>query len=290
MWFTLALASAALAAVRRVGEKRLLASLDQFTLGWLVQATSLPLLVVIMLIAGQVLNPLTLGTKFWWPFLIGTVFFYPVNTWLFYGALKHGELSKVLPVQSIMPALSLLLSFLILGELPAPAAFFGIGFIVVGLYILNMSGLRLHNPIRPFVESKASLYMLGSTTAVALIAPVDKLAVQASNPTFYAVASTIVGAVLLYVIAKIRKKPGQTNLKPILGSAISIGIIQGLSFVTFVGALAFGPASYIVAVKSSSALMGAALGIIYLREPLTRAKSISFALILAGLALVAFGI
>ena len=109
MWFTMALLSAVLAGIRRSGEKRLLSKIDHFTLGWMVQLASLPVALIALWVTHGWLNPLHPGGGFWWPLMAVTVLFYSVNTWLFYKALRQGELSKLLPVQSSMLLLTMLL-------------------------------------------------------------------------------------------------------------------------------------------------------------------------------------
>jgi uncharacterized membrane protein len=286
MWFIMALLSAVLAGIRRSGEKSLLSKLDHFTLGWLVQLASLPFVVGALLVTHSWLNPLHLGGQFWWPLGAVTILFYPVNTWLFYKALHGGELSKVLPVQSIMPMLTMFLSWVLIREAPTTMAVLGIALIVLGLYVINLNGKKLHNPFRPFLEDKSTLYMLGSTAAVALVGPLDKLAVNASNPLFYTMASTAGAVAMLFTIAKLG---GQTTegIGGYSRSLLTIGALQGSAYAAFIIALSLGPVAYVNSVKSGGVLIGAVSGIIWLKEPITRYKITSFALIAAGTTLLA---
>lgn len=286
MWFFLALLSAVLGGVRRSSEKRLLSNVNHFTLGWAVQAFSLPICLAMLLISGSLLNPLHLGLGFWLPLLFVVTVFYPVNTWLFYKALKEGELSKVLPIQSLMPVFSLILAWLLVDEVPTTVAVYGILLICAGLYILNMKGKKLHNPLQPFREDKSTLYMLGSTLAVALVAPLDKIAINASNPLFYTAISTAGAAGILYVIARYFKQ-GSFGLKKNWRSLTGIGLLQGSAYATFIVALSLGPVAYVNATKSSGVLFGALAGTLFLKESFTRTKLIAFILIAVGLGVLA---
>jgi transporter family protein len=178
MWFIFALASALLAGFRRTGEKRLLTTFDHFTLGYLMQLLSLPIGIGALFAFHQAINPFALGPDFWLLLLFDSLVFYPVNTWLFYKALKQGELSKVMPVQSLGPVVTVLFALVILHEIPSALALAAIVLIVSGLYILNLKGNKPHNPLKPFMEHKASLYMLGSTLAIALTVPIEKLCIR----------------------------------------------------------------------------------------------------------------
>jgi uncharacterized membrane protein len=287
MWFILALASAALSAFRRVGEKKLLTRIDNFTLGWLVQLASLPLLIIILISTSKVPNPLHLGPNFWLPFLGVTLIFYPLNTWLFYSALNKGALSEVLPVQSLLPALTMILGYIVLRERPASLSVLGAVVVVIGLYVLNMTGKTFHNPFRSFTRGAASFYMLASTCAVALVTPIDKIAIQASNPIFFTVTTTLGATIVLYIIASYRDKTVHIDLRGSFGALAGIGSVQGLSFAAYIGALSLASVGSVGAVKSTGALIGAIAGIIFLKEPITWQKSVAFILILIGLVAIA---
>lgn len=288
MWFFLALISAVFGGIRRSGEKRLLSSINHFAVGWAVQLFSLPISFVTMLVFGSILNPLQLGFNFWLPLLVVVLVFYPVNTWLFYKALHSGELSKVLPVQSLMPVLSLVLAWCILGELPTLLASIGVFIICTGLYVLHMNGKKLHNPLQPFLEDKSSLYMLGSTLAVALVAPLDKMAIEASNPLFFTVISTAGAAAILFIIAKFLKQD-KIAITSKWRALTGVGLLQGAAYASYIFALSFGPVAYVNAVKSGGVLIGALAGIIFLHEKLTQTKIIAFILLALGLGILAIG-
>jgi transporter family protein len=286
MWFLLALSSAVLAGVRRTGEKRLLHQINQFTLGWIIQLLSLPVIFSSLLVTGTFLNPMSLGIYFWLPILFGMVVFYPLNTLLVGRAIKHGELSKVLPIQSFGPVLATVFGLLLLRQVPSALALLAIGLVSAGLYVLNMQGKTLHNPLRPFLEDKASLYMLLSTALIAITVPIDTIAIKASTPATYAIVSTISAALILYVTARLAHKDSLPPRK--LWKSLSIlGTMQGAAYIAIVIALTLGPVAYISAVKSSGILIGAVTGVVVLKEKLTKQKVISFALIGIGLTILA---
>lgn len=286
MWFLLALSSAILAGVRRTGEKQLLHQINQFTLGWIIQLLSLPVILASLLVTGQLLNPLHLGLSFWIPIMIGMILFYPLNTFFLGRAIKHGELSKVLPIQSFGPILTIVFGLLFLHQVPSKFALLAIGFVSAGLYVLNIQRRSLHNPLRPFMEDRASLYMFLSTVLVAAIVPIDTIAINASTPATYAVVSTASAAIILYLTAKIAHRATLSPAKHWRSLSI-LGTMQGAAYITVVIALTLGPAAYISAVKSSGILIGAITGLIVLKERLTMQKGISFGLIGIGLAILA---
>lgn len=286
MWFLLALTSAILAGVRRTGEKQLLHQINQFTLGWVIQLLSLPAIVASLLVTGALVNPLTLGYNFWLPIIFGMIIFYPLNTFLLGRAIKHGELSKVLPVQSLGPVLTIIFGLAILHQSPTALALAAICLVSLGVYVLNMQGRSFHNPLRPFMQDGASLNMLLSTALVAVMVPIDIIAIKASTPATYAIVSTASAAIILYASARLAHKDSMPLVR--LWRQLSIlGTMQGAAYITVIIALTLGPAAYISAVKSSGILIGALTGVVILKEKLTIQKMISFTSIGLGLVILA---
>jgi len=247
---------------------------------------SLPVILASLLVTGKFLNPINLGLHFWLPILFDMIVFYPLNALLMGRAIKHGELSKVLPIQSFGPILTILFGLLFLRQVPSIIAVLAIGLVSLGLYVLNMQGKSLHNPLKPFMEDSASLYMLLATAMVALTVPIDTIAIKASSPATYAVVSTAGAALILYITARLTHKESMPPLR--LGKSLLIlGTMQGAAYITVVIALTIGPVAYISAVKSSGILIGAVTGVVILKEKLTAQKICSFALIGIGLVVLA---
>lgn len=56
---------------------------------------------------------------------------------LFYNALKEGDVSKVVPVAGAYPLIAFVMGVLILGEQITLAKSFGIGFVLLGIFLLR---------------------------------------------------------------------------------------------------------------------------------------------------------
>lgn len=289
MWIIWALFSAILVATRRPFEKKLIGQLHNFTYGFLVQCISIPILLAIVLFSNRMLNPFDLGTAFWLPILIVSVGFYPLNTFLYKHAIKDGELSKVLPLQSLWPVFALLLAWLTLGEVPGAVASAGVMLTVLGIYALGLKGRRLHHPLQPFREDRSSSAMLAGVLLVSLVSILDKVAIQASDPMFYSLASTTGAALTLFVAMCISKQKVTVGLRPLAKQLGVVGALQSTTYVTYLLAVASGPIAYVSALRSTNILMASLIGIVILREKLTKPKIASLALIIAGAVLLTFG-
>lgn len=290
MWFLYALASALFASVRRTNEKQLSHKLNHFTIGWTVQLAALPVLLVSLLAVGPVLNPLTLGWDFWLPTLLIWVGFYPLNTFLYINAFKHGELSKILPLSSLGPVFSLLLGWIFLSQAPSLIATIAIGIIVIGVYVLNLKGRYLHNPLAVFTADKANLYTLLGLIMVTIAGVLDKKAIDASSPIYYSFVSTLGAVVALYVAAKMTRVSEPSQVRKYSKSLLITGTLFGLSYGAYTLALASGPLAYVTALRSGSALLiGSIIGFWFLKESFTKPKFAALILILTGSTLLALG-
>lgn len=289
MWILWALLSALLAATRRTQEKQLTHHLNHFTIAFVAQLLSLPVIVLALILHGGFINPLHLGMNFWLPLIVVCVGFYPLNAFLYLQAVKHSELSKVLPIQCLWPVFSLAPAWLTLGEIPTIISTIGILLSVLGVYVLGMKSNVLHHPLQPFREEQGSRYMLFAVMLVTLAGILDKVAINASNAVYYGFASTAGAVVVLFVTLCIYRINEFTELKKNVKNLSMIGTLQGSSYTTYLLAISAGPIAYVAAIRSSNVLIGSLLGILILKETLTVYKVVSLALMLVGGALLAVG-
>ncbi|MDB5166593.1 MAG: protein of unknown function transrane [Candidatus Saccharibacteria bacterium] len=289
MWILWALLSALFAATRRTQEKQLTHHLNHFTIAFVVQLLSLPIILLALILHGGFINPLHLGLNFWLPLIVVCIGFYPLNAFLYLQAVKHSELSKVLPIQSLWPVFSLLPAWLTLGEIPTIISTVGILLTVLGVYVLGMKSNVLYHPLQPFREEQGSRYMLFAVMLVTLAGVLDKVAINASNAVYYSFTSTVGAVVALFVTLCIYKINEFTELKNNVKNLGVIGTLQGSSYTTYLLALSAGPIAYVAAIRSSNVLLGSLLGIVVLKEKLTAYKIVSFTLILVGGTLLALG-
>ena len=289
MWVFWALLSAILVASRRPFEKKVINQLHHFTYGFLVQCVSLPILATIVIINGKLLNPLILGTRFWVPLIIISIGFPPLNTYLYKHAIKNGELSKVLPIQSLWPVLTLLLAWITLGEKPSIIASGGVLLTVLGIYALGLKGKRLHHPLQPFREDSSSRAMLASVLLITAVGIFEKIAVKESNPLFYSLSSSIGALLTLSVAMRISKQRITASMRPFAKKLCLIGSLQSTTYATYLLAIASGPIAYVSALRGTNILFGSILGVLIFKDKLTKSNVISFALIIAGAIGLALG-
>ena len=255
MWFIFALLSAVFASARKASEKQLSHQLNHFTTGWTIQLFALPLLLVALLISGELYNPLQLGADFWIPTVIVWLGFYPLSVYLYFNALKHGELSKTIPLQSLGPVMALGLAWLLLGEQPSLAAFIGIATVMAGVYMLNVKDSWRHNPLKIFTADKANLYTLCNLLLISLVAVLDKMAIDASGPVYFSFVSTVGAVVVLYATALIFKVRELHLVRRHFKSLNIAGTLFGGGYLLYLLAIAQAPLAYVAASGAAAMLL-----------------------------------
>lgn len=203
--------------------------------------------------------------------------------------IKDGELSKVLPLQSLWPVFALLLAWLTLGEVPTVLAAVGVFLTVFGVYVLGLRGRRLHHPLQPFREDRSSLAMLCNVALVTVVSILDKVAIQASSPLFYAFASSVGASTVLFVAMRLSNRRLRTDVSRYILRLVLISGLQASTYITYLLAVAVGPIAYVSALRGSNILMGSVLGVIIFNEKFTTPKKLSLVLIILGSILLTLG-
>lgn len=286
MWYLYALLSACSSTLRRAGDKQLAHKLNYLTLGWAQQLCSLPIIILSLILFGEFINPLTLGAEFWLPTVAYAAILYPLFLYFYINSIKHGELSRVLPIQSLTPICVMITARIFINQTPTPLAVLGMLIVVLGVYVLNLKGRYLHNPLKVFSGDKANLFMLASIVLTAFAGVCDKVAIRASNPVYYTLINTCISLVVLLCISSVMKVNVMSTLKKLSKPLLASGTLSGTSFLLYVFALQIGPLAYVSTIKSTSILLGSIVGFVYFKERVTNIKIVALLLITTGLAIL----
>lgn len=162
----------------------------------------------------------------------------------------------------------------------------GIVVVVSGVYVLNLKGRYLHNPLDMLRKDKASLYMLLNLMLIAFAGVLNSISIRASEPIYYSFISTIGAVPVLYTCARLSKATDNAEMKQNIIPLSIAGSIFGASFVTNMLAISLGPLAYVSTIRSSSALISAVLAVLYLKETLTKPKLAALILITVGSTIV----
>jgi len=263
IWIIFATLTALFESLKDVASKRGLKILDEYVVAWSMIFFTLPLMLPLL---GIIEIP-QLGKNFIWALLAGGTF-NVVSMLLYIRAIKLADLSLAVPLVTFTPLFLLVTSPLIVGERPTTMDAVGIVCIVIGSYILNFKKQEqgYFAPFRALLKEKGSQLMLLVAFIWSLSSTVDKVGVQNSSPTFWAIAnySYIAAGMLPIMLYKSRNSLKQVvqNL-PIL---VPIGFLQGLVVLCQMQAISLTLVAHVISIKRMSALLSVIWGHLIFKE------------------------
>lgn len=286
MWFFFALASALFYSFRGILEKRIIRSTNKYVLGFAIRFFALPFFFIPFFIQPTLLSPIThLNQQFWFALFMVCCVGTPIETVFYYEALKEEEVSLVLPILSLAPALTILWGSLFLKEIPTIAGILGILFVSLGIYALKIGRARdgLLAPIHHLKNNRAVRLMFVVMTSISFGSIFDKMGVTNSNAFFYSAANYTGVSLVLYILVVIKARKHLGDLKKQIVPFATIGIfVAGYTFLYSL-ALSSGFASYVIGIKNASILFTIIFGIVFLREKEKWSKILAGLLIFIGL-------
>lgn len=245
--------------------KKNTAKFNLLTVTWAWQVFSLIILAPALLLTGVP----HLGDSFWWSALLKI--FIQIVALLFYtAALQKTDLSLALPMLAFTPAVTMVISYFMNGDVPSSLGIIGVLLIMSGAYLLNITKRKgdVLAPLRAVFENKGVFYMLLVSMLWGVTTSLDKTAVRNSGPVFYSFFVTVIISILLTPIALLRYKKEffkvftTSNLK----SLIPIGILEGTVQLAQMTAVSLTLAAYVIAIKRSSIIISSILGYLVFKE------------------------
>jgi drug/metabolite transporter (DMT)-like permease len=219
------------------------------------------------------------------PYMIATGIIHALYFGLLARAYECGEISVVYPVaRGSGIGLTALLAWVLLKENISVTGLMGIGCVFSGVIAMGMPVLARGKTGKGYGRA---LWVGLSITAYSLV---DKIGVTTVSPVLYIWFMFFIAAVVMVPFIMGRNgadiiSTARTTIGPVL--IIGGGSIGTYLMILF--ALTVAPVSYIVAAREIAVVIGAALGIIFLNERLTREKILAVVVITTGLMLIKVG-
>jgi drug/metabolite transporter (DMT)-like permease len=221
-----------------------------------------------------------------WPFLAAS---WLVNCVYFYFLIRayRGDLSLAYPVaRGVAPLFVLGLSAAFVGEVPSAAGIAGVALISLAILAL-VSGRGITR------EHRATfLWACGVGLTIAVYTLVDGLGGRRSgNPVGYVAALNILTG-LAVCSAAVATKGGAAvtaALRSHWPRATLGGSLILFAYMIVVYALTLSPMAQIAALRESSVIFAAIMGVIFLREPFGGRRILAAAVLAVGIILVALG-
>lgn len=216
------------------------------------------------------------------PVLMSTVIHFAYYTFMFQ-AYRLGDLSQVYPIsRGMAPALVAFGTYMILGETLNGMQLAGIGLVTLGIVTLALQRGAAHSSRKAIGVA----VLLGLSIAAYSVA--DGVGVRWSqSPTGYMgwlffLESPVVAAILWS-----RRRNGQ----PFDKRSFGIGLVGGLFAVTAYGVVLYAktiaPVGAVSAVRESSVIIAALIGVVFFGERPWRGRLLSAAIVAAGVIVLA---
>lgn len=203
-------------------------------------------------------------------------------SWIcYFRALQLGTVNKVTPIDKSSTVLTMLLSFLFLGEAISFPMLAGMVLIGTGTFFM----IQKKEEEKKEVKSRAWLvYAFLSAVFASLTAILGKVGVQGIDSTLGTAIRTVFVLIMAWVIVFMQKK--QSLIKKIdKKSWIFIGLsglTTGLSWLCYYRALQDGKASIVVPIDKLSIVPTILFSYLFLKEKLSRAQLLGLAAIVGG--------
>ncbi|MDR0490405.1 MAG: EamA family transporter [Oscillospiraceae bacterium] len=204
------------------------------------------------------------------------------GSWLcYFKALQTGDVNKVVPVDKSSTVLTMLLSFIFLGEAATPVKVCAMALIGLGAYLMIERKRNASTIVKGY---KWLIYAILSAIFASLTAILGKIGITGVESNLGTAIRTVVVLIMAWLIVLAQGK--HRELKRIDKRSWAFiclsGLATGLSWLCYYRALQEGPASVVVPIDKLSILVTVTFGYFVLHEKLKRKSAVGLFLLVAG--------
>lgn len=239
-----------------------LKNVDSLIVAWVHYAFALPFLAVLLYFN----YPQKISSDVYWIAALNGMLLI-LTTYMLVKALQTSKLSVSLPMLSLTPLFLVVISYIMLKEMPTNAGLIGIILIVVGAYIVNIkNGKGFLEPFKSLFTVKGSVYVIIVAFIWSITANLFKMGIIASNAVYFTVlVYFFISLVMLPLFfVKYGEKLAQikTNFRMLLFLGISSAIMIAFSSYAMVYAIV----PYVISLKRSSLIFSIFIGYLFFNE------------------------
>jgi drug/metabolite transporter (DMT)-like permease len=201
-----------------------------------------------------------------WPYIAASVTVHLAYYWLMISAYRVGDLSLVYPLmRGVAPLITAAAGIVVLGEMPAAVAWFGMLLISGGVFVLGYRALG-HAPSRAAVG-----FALSNAAVIALYTLIDGQGARTSgNAWSYIVWLFVLDGIpfSLWMLAT-RRATFIAHLRSRSRRALSGGGLSAAAYAISVWAMTQAPVALVASLRETSVLFATLIGARLLRERLS---------------------
>ena len=212
-------------------------------------------------------------------------------SWLcYFKALQLGDVNKVVPIDKSSTVLTMLLAFLLLGELLSWASVVAMVLILAGTLMMIERKPAAPSAGAPSKGGSWLVFAVLSAVFASLTAILGKVGIESVESNLGTAVRTIAVLVMSWVMVAVTGKAGEVRAVPrreLLFICLS-GLATGASWLCYYKALQDGLASVVVPIDKLSILVTIGFSRLVFGEKLTARSGAGLALIVAGTLLMVF--
>jgi drug/metabolite transporter (DMT)-like permease len=220
-----------------------------------------------------------------WPYVLASVAIHIVYYLALAQAYRYGDLSQVYPIaRGTAPLMTAGLATLWLGEGLGPYGWIGVTVLAAGILLLAVRGRRAHQQF----DARSIGFALLTSLTITAYTLVDGIGARISGSALqYTVWLFVLsgGSMAIYGFARVGRRLTAdfvANWKLAIGGAALSTAAYGIA----IWAMTVAPIALVAALRETSVLFAALLGMVLLREPVLPARIAAACLVLAGVVLV----
>lgn len=218
-----------------------------------------------------------------WPYLAGSLAVHLVYYTALAEAYRTGDLGQVYPIaRGSAPLMTAAGATFFIGERLGPTGWAGLLLLTCGIVMLSFRGGR---EIARF-ETRAVGFALLTAVSIAIYTVMDGVGARASdNVGAYIVWLFLLDALmmLLFGLRQVGARRMAAATRGAWGMIVLGGVLSTASYGIAVWAMTKAPVALVAALRETSVLFAAAIGIVLLKEPVMPVRILSAAVVLAGL-------
>ena len=230
--------------------------------------------------------PLPAGAS--WPFLVASAILHVGYYTFLISAYRYGDLSKVYPLaRGLSPLLVAAGAFAIAGERLGPLALAGVAIACTGIVSVSFGGVAM----QARNDRRGVVFAAGTALFIAAYTVTDAMGARRSGDAVSYVAwlAILDGLPMLIAAAVLRRAALARHLSVRMLKSAAGGALQLTAYGLVVWALTLAPMAAVSALRETSVLFAAIIGVKLLGEPLGARRITAAALVAAGVAMIEWG-
>jgi drug/metabolite transporter (DMT)-like permease len=225
------------------------------------------------------------------PFIIASALIHIVYFILVGQLYRTADLSVAYPImRGLAPLIAAIIALVTLGEAPPPIASLGVALLVLGVLAMGASGFAHGRINRPTI-----IVALINSAVIAIYSVIDGQGARLSGAgsafafAYNSWADALTALAYLPIILLVRGRPAVAAFVVDWRRGLVGGLAAFFGYAIVIWAMTRAPIAAIAALRETSVVFAAIIGIVALREPFHRQRAVAVLVILAGIILLRFG-